>query len=233
MSEEPILDKVEEVLAAERKAFEGLNLDQQDSDDYTALMVATLRNDLSAVEMLLRLGANPDLEEESGQTALMMAIEEHHYAVVRTLTHYADINYENKFGDNALGHARFHRAEYIADLLIHEGAEETGRPTKMERDNQALRQGYLDNTVSFASIFPYREAHPLFEKMAVLYPPHNCDQLRCSTCGGILFHIQKNMTDELRDEISAFQRDHSDAELEKFGTSADQLSRLIQMAGAL
>lgn len=231
MSDIEILQKIEALIEHEKATMAGLDLDAQDDSGYTALMTAVLRDNLAAVELLLRLGADPDIENNDGETALILAVDDHKYPIVKALTQEAGINHENKHGDNALGYATYHEYDYIAEFLKHEGAVDTGKPTKMEIDDEELAELERQNWADFDEVYPDKKAHPFFEKLAVLQPPHRCEKYACTTCGGIIHHIRKNLTPTLRDEIQEFINSHTEEELQALGSSQKQLQGLIVLAG--
>ena len=231
MSDVEVLRVIQGLIEHEKASVNGLDLDGRNETGFTALMTATLKGNLAAVELLLRLGANPDIESAYGETALMMAIEQHDYAVFKALSQYADICYVNKHGDNALGHARYRDATIFVGFLENEGAIDTGKPTEMERSDDALTQAEKDNTIDLDSFFPSAISHPLFKKMAILQPPNLCNKYICSTCGGVEFNIRKNMTRELREEIVELIRGHSEEELNAMQSSSQQLQRILDIAG--
>lgn len=51
----------------------GAAVDAAAVDGRTSLLIATMRNDLEAVQLLIQKGANVDAVDDSGQTSLMHA----------------------------------------------------------------------------------------------------------------------------------------------------------------
>ena len=69
----------------------------------TALMTATLSNQLSVVKFLLSYGANVNIQDKSGWTALMHASLAGDVNIVKILlSHGADVNIKSDEGDTAL-----------------------------------------------------------------------------------------------------------------------------------
>src|SRR5208283_1473006 len=54
--------------------MDGINVNVRDKDGNTALIAASERNELKIVNLLLRNGANANFKNNSGQTALQMAV---------------------------------------------------------------------------------------------------------------------------------------------------------------
>ncbi len=71
-------DLMEEVIAGNIKTVEMLiqrmdNVNAQDSDGFTALILATVKGNIEIVKLLLDKGADVDIETNSGETALYIA----------------------------------------------------------------------------------------------------------------------------------------------------------------
>ena len=94
-----------------------LDLNTQDEHGFTALMIEVLGNEASAVDLLLNHGAATEIENDSGETALMLAIEDGRLGIVEKIIAHADVNYTNMNGDNALGIAKYFGDENIIKIL--------------------------------------------------------------------------------------------------------------------
>lgn len=103
-----------------------------DKSGFTPLMTEVLQNNKDAVCLLLKHGANPDIESSFGETALMMAIEYSRFNMLDDLCDYCEVNYINRNGDNALSYAKHFKEQYVIDLLIRRGAIDTGKECHLE-----------------------------------------------------------------------------------------------------
>ncbi len=65
--------------------FEGVKIDQANSEQETALHLAVLQNNLTSVQTLLASGAGKEVENSMGQTALHLAAEHGNERLVRAL----------------------------------------------------------------------------------------------------------------------------------------------------
>jgi len=84
----------------------------------TALMAATVKGNLKIVELLLENGANPDLTNEDGISALMYAIQFKNISIVKLLLKYkANKLLLDKEGKSAFEYAVFTEKEEIINLL--------------------------------------------------------------------------------------------------------------------
>ena len=97
--------------------FFGLNINSQDDDGNTALIVGSQdREDI--VKFLLSKNANVDIKNNNGDTALIVACRwGHEEAVQMLLEKNADVAILNNDGDNALEIAKIFRQPEIAILL--------------------------------------------------------------------------------------------------------------------
>ena len=72
----------------------------------TPLMYAALSGELSCVQLLLAHGADPNLKNKQGKTALMKAASNNYPDIIaELLSHGADDEIQDKRGWNALAHA--------------------------------------------------------------------------------------------------------------------------------
>lgn len=61
------------------------NLDETDNDKNTALNIAASLGNKQCVEMLLKAGANPNIQNNKGNTALLSAIKNHHLDIAEII----------------------------------------------------------------------------------------------------------------------------------------------------
>ena len=100
----------------------GANLNLQNKEDNTALMIACYKNSECALE-LIRNGANLNLQNQHGKTALIIACENKLESVVDELIKFgADVNLLDKQGVSALIAASWSRSKNIINNLIDHGA---------------------------------------------------------------------------------------------------------------
>lgn len=86
-------DEAEKMLKGEDDLGNGERLNPNvtyEGGQTTAMHMAALNDDIEGVELLLRYGADPLLEDESGQTALQMARDLDARKVIPLLTAAAD-----------------------------------------------------------------------------------------------------------------------------------------------
>ena len=89
----------------------------------TALMSAAMNGDYDLMILLLKYGADVNLQDEDGWTALICAVYNNHIEIVRLLiTSEADLNIKNNLGNTALDFTS-NRSE-IGQLLIANGEVE-------------------------------------------------------------------------------------------------------------
>lgn len=127
------------------KELRGVNVDATDEDGYTALMYAVLRDGPDknrAVSLLLEMGADCDIENRNGETALFMAIEEGYVYVVYQMLWLAGKNFIASNGNSSLAVARCFSSNMgqIVPLMEAWGFVDTDQPTTYEQD---MDQYYL------------------------------------------------------------------------------------------
>ncbi len=229
---ETIIEKIESLIEKDNLALSDLDLNQKDDSGYNALMTSVLRNNFPVVELLLRSGADPNIENNNAETALMIAVENENYPMVKVLSHYVDLYYENEYGDTALAYAKYFKCDDIINFLTSEGAKDSGKMTRMEQNDIELEEDERQNTANLNEIYPNKAKHPFFERLEILKTPspHRCNKYYCTTCGGIIHHINKNMTLELKQEIEKFISEKSEEELNAIGSSSKQLQKLIDLS---
>ena len=84
------LNKAFALIGVDSQAFaqclqKGLSPDSKNTCGYTLLMVASQKNDISAVKSLLEAGANIQIQDKDGCTALMFASKNGHTDIERIL----------------------------------------------------------------------------------------------------------------------------------------------------
>ena len=125
-------DVPESRLKEQSRDLAALDLNIQDENGFTALMTEVIKNNIDAVELLLTHGIDTEIELSGGETALMLAIEEGHPLLVEAVAMYADINYSNRHGDNALGIAKYYDVKDIINIIEKYGGIDTGKTTFIE-----------------------------------------------------------------------------------------------------
>jgi len=88
------------------------------SSEGTALMAATVKGNFKMTEILLQNGANPDLTNEAGISALMYAVQFKNISTIKLLLqHNANKLLLDKEGRSAFEYAVFTKNEEIINLL--------------------------------------------------------------------------------------------------------------------
>ena len=90
------------------KYFKALtDINAQDSNGNTALILAVMRKQIELVKFLLKVGVNVNKQNNNGNTALMFAASGNHSEIVNILLdHNADVNIINNSGHKALSYAQ-------------------------------------------------------------------------------------------------------------------------------
>jgi ankyrin repeat protein len=117
-------DDVVECLLANEKT----NIDIVDQEGNTALLSACGdEKNLNVIKKLLELGANPNIQNENGLTALITTIIYCHKKIVDILLQIPslNINLKDKHRNTALIHAVYYKEYTIAEKLIKHGADHT------------------------------------------------------------------------------------------------------------
>ena len=96
-----------------------INIDCRNKDGRTALMIASEYDVLDFVNSLLTCGADANLQDSGGLTALIYASKSGNIDIVRTLlnTNGIDVNIENNYGHNAEMAARINGHYGIVELF--------------------------------------------------------------------------------------------------------------------
>jgi hypothetical protein len=99
------------------------------AENYTPLMHAAFENNAVETDTLLQQGANVNLQNEEGTTALMVAATENSLEAATVLLDSPNINLElkNKRGETALFRAARANSKEVAQLLIWKGANKEAR----------------------------------------------------------------------------------------------------------
>jgi len=108
------------------------DLNYSDADNFTVLMIETLKGNVDAVKLLISHGASTEIENDAGETALHLAIEQDHFGLVEALLEYSDINHVNQFSDTPLEIAKYYGYTSIINLLRINGAIDTNKPTRIQ-----------------------------------------------------------------------------------------------------
>lgn len=90
----------------------------RDQEKLTALMVAVLNDDLPAAQMLIKMNADLNVQDENGETALMHAVKyENISAVELCLQNGAQTHIRSKKGQTALDLARSLKCAKVVKML--------------------------------------------------------------------------------------------------------------------
>ena len=105
----------------------GVNVDKRTPNGWTALMKASERGDsnLEVIELLLRHGAQADLQNNEGDSALIVATQNGQTVLVIKLVrdHRANVDLKNKKGWTALMKASLVGCVEMVELLLNHGAQ--------------------------------------------------------------------------------------------------------------
>jgi len=83
-----------------------IDLEQKDENGNTALALAAKHGNLDMVVLLLKKGANPNVQNRFGESPVMMAVMGHNIEVLKPLSIYgADFNLKNNAGELPLHHS--------------------------------------------------------------------------------------------------------------------------------
>jgi len=118
-------------------------------NDADAIVTAALCGDYDVVARLVEAGANVNVCNELGCTALMAAVDETYSAIVKYLfEHGADPNIADNDGDSPLDIARYsslfraHGDTEIVDLLVAHGAKGREGPSSKEERDDLVYEGF-------------------------------------------------------------------------------------------
>jgi excisionase family DNA binding protein len=102
----------------------GADLNARSSDEWTPLMLATIKGHIEMVEALLKNGADSNARNRKGWTALMFAVSMSDADTTRILlTRGANINARDKEGKTALMQAANENNRESVKVLLEEGAD--------------------------------------------------------------------------------------------------------------
>ncbi|MBW5397594.1 ankyrin repeat domain-containing protein, partial [Brachyspira pilosicoli] len=95
-----------------------------DSSDYTPLMIAVYKEDYDMVKYLLDKGANPNASNNENKTALMIAIANNNFDISKLLIQQgANINTQDEYGYTALMRAAMIGSYEMVKFLLENGAD--------------------------------------------------------------------------------------------------------------
>lgn len=102
-----------------RLIYSGIYINQQDSEGFTPLMIASKYGHIDTVKLLLDFGANPDIQNNKGNTALICACAYGHLGIVKELLYSggANIFIKNVNNNSAMYYAMCLRHKKILDEL--------------------------------------------------------------------------------------------------------------------
>jgi len=111
-----------------RKNFTANRTNQADASGWTPLALAVVRRmNMDLIRLLLELGAAPDVENEAGDTAMFLAIEDDYEYMVLELAWHADPTFVSSNGDSSLSVAKWFGNSRIVSRLESMGFQDTGR----------------------------------------------------------------------------------------------------------
>ncbi len=103
-------------------------------DDPDALVTAAYEGEYELVKRLVAKGADVNVTNENGETAVIVAAESGYDAIIEFLiTHKANVNIKDNDGDTALDIAKYHGNKSTVNLLLSVGAECSNGPSAKER----------------------------------------------------------------------------------------------------
>lgn len=117
--------------------------------DIDALVTAALCGDYDVVTRLVEAGADINVRDELGRTALMVAVDETYSGIVKyLLEHGAEPNISDNDGDSPLDVAKYsslfrvHGDTEIVDLLVAHGAKGKGGPSAKEKRDDLVYEAF-------------------------------------------------------------------------------------------
>jgi len=103
-------------------------------NDPDALVTAAYEGEFDLVRTLIAAGADPNVTNEHGDTAVMLAAEHAYNSIVEfLLDHGTNINAKDHDGDTALDIARYHNCKSTIALLLSRGGQGADGPSTKER----------------------------------------------------------------------------------------------------
>ena len=133
----------------------GAQVNAQDTEGKTSLILASLKEDLALVQILLTNKANPNKQDSEGKTALIVAIDKKNEALAKLLLEEsADANIEDHKGWTALIHASAQGNVPLVTLLLAHKAHlnkqdkegKTALIVAIDKKNEALTKLLLEES---------------------------------------------------------------------------------------
>lgn len=120
----------------------GMNVNSQDHDGYSAVMLASVNDNLDVVNLLIEKGADVNARDNRGYTALMFVSSQGNVSVAKVLIKKgAEVNVKNNEGETALMLASLNRNLEIMKLLMEKRADVNA---KSDKGNTALKYAFPD-----------------------------------------------------------------------------------------
>lgn len=121
-----------------------LDMNVQDNDGYSPLILATAKGHACVVSALLNAKADPNLSDKNAYTSLMWAAVNGDIAIINALLDAkADLHKKNKTGDTALDMAVKRENAAVVEKLIHAKASRNRYKEYLTIDNTTVG---VDNT---------------------------------------------------------------------------------------
>ena len=107
-----------------KSLLQDVDINKQHEDTWSALMYASSKGHMEVAKLLLKSGAQVDIQTERGESALIVAsMNGHHEMVTLLLSHGAQVNMQDVEGWSALMHASLDGHVKVAKLLLDHGTE--------------------------------------------------------------------------------------------------------------
>ncbi len=122
-------------------------------NDKDALVTASYEGEYDVVCSLVKNGANVNITNEHGETAIMVASESGYDAIIEYLLNYgANINAKDKDDDTALDIAKYNNCKSTIELLISHGAVgENGSSAKERMMDEFYKDCEQANAIKLAN----------------------------------------------------------------------------------
>lgn len=130
-------------IKVEQLCHAGIAVDTADSWGNTALILASMYNNVECVQTLLECKANPSAQNKWAGTAIIESSSRGYLDVVKCLVGWgANVNSQNKVGDTALAVAVYNAHVDIVECLVQSGCDPTLRDgkgkTALDRANECV-----------------------------------------------------------------------------------------------
>jgi uncharacterized protein len=113
--------------------------------DPDALVTAACCGDYEIVERLVEEGADLNVKDETGKTAVIAAADEGWLGITEyLLEHGADVNAKDNDGDTALDIAKFQEHDNIVEVLLRFGARGASGPSAKEKRDDEIYEGMAE-----------------------------------------------------------------------------------------